>query len=201
VDSEGDIAGYITFDAVEDACRIGELGYQSPDIFSTLLSCMVERAQRLGLNEIEIYLPSDHPFTNFCKMAGCRVVTTYPRNRDGMARVINVTALLDEIADVLSDRLKASPLANTDTRLHIKTEIGDATLLIADRQVRVENNSTLPSYEISLPQNRLVQLVMGYRSVREVMLDDGVAVSEAAVGLLDTLFPVGVPWMAHPDWF
>jgi predicted acetyltransferase len=199
MDSNNHIAAYIAFDAVEDACRVAEIGYQSPALFTTLLSAMIEKAERCGVGQIEICVPPNHPFAHFCRFFGCRVMTTYQRNQDAMARIINARSLFEKLTPLFNERIQASPLV-PDGVLSMETNEGTAALAINNGQVKVCNDAT-PTWIIKLPQERLAQLVMGYRGIQEISLDDGVEMPPAAISLVDVLFPIGQPWMSCTDYF
>lgn len=195
-DEMGKVVGYVTFDAVDNACRIGDLGYQTPAVFPTLLTTMVEQAQRRDLEEFEVKLPPDHPFVLFCRHCGGAVRTIYQRNRGGMARIINLRLLFEKLTGLLTERLAEE----WNGALRLQTDLGTVTLEIAGGQVFVSDNAT-PTWNVIISQMSLTQLIMGYRSVSDVALDDGAHLSADVVPLLNALFPVGHPWMAIPDWF
>jgi len=193
-----EVIGYAAFDDVDNACRVAELGYQSAAVFPTLLATMIEKAQRCRTDQIEIHLPPDHPFARFCRTYGCRVVTTYQRNQDGMARIINARSLLEKLTPLLTERAAAQPEFNGS--LALQTEEGAVTLAVNDGHVTVTDDAS-PAWTLTLPQAQLAQLVMGYRGIQEINLDEGVEAPPAAIPLIDVLFPVGQPWMACTDYF
>jgi predicted acetyltransferase len=202
--AEDEIIGYVAFDDVDDACRVGDLGYATPAVFPTLLQVMVEQAQRRNAEEFEVKLPPDHPFVLFCRHCGGAVRTVYQFNRGGMARIIHLRSLFEKLTGLLTERLTSQWVHGSMNQwsggLELQTDLGAVTLEIGDGRVRLSDDATV-RWSVSLPQMQLTQLVMGYRSVGDVTLDDNVDVSPDVAPLLDALFPVGHPWMAIPDWF
>jgi len=195
-----EIKGHIAFDDVKDACRIGDLGYSTPAVFPTLLRTMVEQAQQRDVQHFEVKLPPDHPFVIFCRRCGGEVKTVYPRNSTGMARIIGLTSLFEKLTGLLMERLQASPFTAIQSALELQTDLGNITLAIKEGRAAIEN-SAIPTWRAMIPQRRLAQLVMGYRSVSDIALDEDVDIPAEAIPLLEVLFPFGNPWMAMPDWF
>ena len=196
----GSLTGYVTFDDLGDVCRVGDLAGASTDVFPMLLRLIIEGAERRSVDSFEVALPPDHPFVVFCRQCGGTLQTVYHRNQAGMARIINLHKLFDKITGLLSERLSCSHLAALHGVLEIHTDLGAVTLDIDNGDVQlVAKRAT--SWSVSLPQVRLIQLIMGYRSVADVGVDDDVQVDPEALPLLDVLFPVGHPWMPLPDHF
>lgn len=202
-DDGSTVRGYVAFDNVATVCRIGDLAYATPNVFPALLWEMVRQAGRRNLAEFEVKLPPDHAFVQFCRRCGGRVETVYERNANGMGRIINLGSLFVKLADVLSERFQCSPLIALRGVLELKTDLGAVALELSEGQVRVlpQGQSVTATWQVELPQMGLMQLVMGYRGVADAMLDDGVSLPPAAVPLMETLFPIGHPWMAMTDWF
>lgn len=196
----GEPLGYIVYDAVDDACRVAELGYRDASLFPALLQNAVTRAATGGVDEVQFFLPPDHPFVAYCKTAGTRVTTTYPCNRDGMARIINVAGILNDMSETLSQRYNALNFQGESVVLRIETEIGGATIVAGDGEIRVEENG--PAGEIvRMPQATLAQMLLGYRSAGEIQIDEEVDVPAAARPWMKALFPGGHPWMSPCDAF
>ena len=196
----GAIAGYLAFDTARDVLRVGDLGCRSPAWFPILLSVMADQARERGLEEFQVRLPPDHPFTRFCRRCGGVLHTAYERNAGGMARIIDQRSLFEKLTPLLTERLRGTPFADASGGLALRTDLG-ATILDLEGGAVWVGGGRRETWVVSMPQMRLVQLVFGYRTVDDVALEDDVDVPADALPLLDALFPVGDPWMYVPDWF
>ena len=58
-----------------------------------------------------------------------------------------------------------------------------------------------PAPELEIPKHHLIQLLLGYRDIETLLLEDGVTASEEIVPVLGALFPPGEPYMWWPDRF
>nr|CAA9213051.1 hypothetical protein AVDCRST_MAG63-72 [uncultured Armatimonadetes bacterium] len=196
----GGIAGYLAFDTARDGFRVGDLGYRSPAVFPALLATMAEQAGERGLEEFQVRLPPDHPFTRFCRRCGGVLQTAYERNAGGMARIIDQHSLFEKLTPLLAERLRGTRFAAARGGLALRTDLGTTALDLDGSAVRVGGGER-QVWGASMPQMRLIQLVFGYRAVEDVALENDVDVPADSLPLLDALFPVGDPWMYVPDWF
>jgi predicted acetyltransferase len=200
-DGDAAITGYLAFDTARDAFRVGDLGYRTPAVFPTLLAAMAEQSGQRGLEEFQIRLPPDHPFTLFCRRCGGTVLTAYERNAGGMARIINLRSLLEKLTPLLTERLRGTGFAAISGALQLRTDLGTVTLKVERGEVQATDDDSSPRWRVTIPQMRLTQLVFGYRGVDDVALEPDVDIPADAAPLLAILFPVGHPWMYVPDWF
>ena len=200
IDDGNVVSGFVTLDAVEDACRVGDLGGRTAAVFTPLLATIAEQAQCRNVETFEIKLPPDHPFTLFCRRCGAVVSTVYEHNRNGMARIIGLRSLAEKLAPLFTERLRGALPEATPGALELRTDIGSVTLEVTDGAVRVAD-AVSPTWIAALPQMRLTQLVFGFRGVEDIAQEDDVDIPADAVPLLHNLFPIGNPWMAMPDWF
>lgn len=201
LNAEQQIIGYFVVDDVPGECRIAEVGFTTRADFRLILAAIAEEARKRGSDEIKAYLPPDHPFALFCRgYCGCRLDVTYFRSSDGMARIINIRSLFEKLKDELMQRLAGSTLSSTSGVLQIESDVGSVALDITNGEVAITETQN-HTWNVVMPQQQLVQLVMGYRSVGEVATDNGVNFDAVCISLLDTLFPAGVPWLPTPDWF
>jgi predicted acetyltransferase len=197
----GQVIGYYVIDGVHGECRISEVGFAEYTHFRFVLAAIAEEANRKAASEVRAILPPDHPFAVLCRgTSGGTTEVTYHRCKDGMARIINVHSLFTNLAGELTQRLANSSLAGTSGALRIKTDIGAVGLLLEGGQVGV-GHTDKDDWQLQVPQRYLAQLVMGYRGIDEVAMEDGVHFDAGARTLLDTLFPTRMPWLPTPDWF
>lgn len=196
-----DVIAYLVADE-EGEPNVIEVGYREPSLqlFSSLLAKIKFYAEERKSPIVNLYLSPDDPFMDFCQRYDLKLTVEYPLNRDGMGRIINLTTLFQKIQPILSDRLTGNEIKG---KLKIKTDIGELVFAIERDSLSVHNNCCdEPDWEWIIPQNKLMQLVMGYRSVGDVLLDEDVCLSSGEViPILGKLFPKGFPHLSIPDRF
>ncbi len=198
---EGDeVVGYVAYDPWQfgDSLSVAEVGAKehSLRVYETIVAFLARRAIEDRFSRIVFHVPSDHPLTMLCHRYGYVLTSRHPRRADGMARIANLRAFLEGIKGELERRLEVARGVGSTT-ISIKTDIGELTLAIRENEVEILEASKA-DYKVELPQSAFVQLVMGYRSVRDLAYD--VLKADAkSVKLLEVLFPQGVPYVWHPD--
>jgi predicted acetyltransferase len=183
--------------------KVGELGARDASMFPVLLRAVAEQAVEKRCSEITFHLPPDHAFAEYAQRFGIRWTVTYPRHSHGMMRILNQQPLFEKILSVLSDRLAKRADARAPEALSIETDLGVTTLGFGEGKVRLDG--TRAPVRLSLSQDVLMQLIMGYRSARDVLTASGVdlvGMEEAELlPLLEILFPKSVPYMWVSDYF
>lgn len=195
-----EVVAYVVEDAEGEPFVI-ELGYKTPsfDIFSSLLSQIKSYARERKSPIVRLSLPPDDPFMEFCQRYELKLTIEFPSNRDGMGRIINLATLFSKIQKTLEERLEYNSLEGV---LTIKTDISDISLDIRKTSLSLCELPTHPTWELMIPQHKLMQLIMGYRSIEDLLIDDDVSLKGAqAVPLLKRLFPRGFPCLWLPDRF
>ncbi len=195
-----EILAFATFDDAPDRCRVADLGFKDRNAFTALLETITCRAEEDGLADFELKLPVDHAFVVFCRRCGASVRTAYERNAGGMARILALRPLMESLSELLVARLRASTCADRKGVLELRTDAESIALELPDGRLRSPEPGE-PGRLVSLPQSRLVQLVMGYRGIEDIAAEDDVEVAPEALAIVDALFPVGHPWIAMPDRF
>jgi len=188
-----EVVAYIVADAAGEPFVI-EVGYREPafDIFSSLLAQIKLYAEAKNSPIVRLALPPDDPFLEFCQRFDLRLTIEFPLNREGMGRIINLATLFSKIQENLWARLSSDDLKG---RLVIQTDIGEISLPPSDKP-----NSS--AWELTIPQHKLLQLMMGYRRMDDILLDEDVSLKDPqALPLLRELFPKGFPHLSLPDRF
>ena len=62
-------------------------------------------------------------------------------------------------------------------------------------------NSKANAFNFDIPQDKLIQLMMGRRSIEDLAVESDVSVSAETIPVLQTLFPLGHPHVWWPDRF
>ncbi|MGB9877950.1 MAG: GNAT family N-acetyltransferase [bacterium] len=194
-----EVIAYLVFDSVEP--MVIELGYKKPriDVFQALL-CQIRRfAEERNSPVIRLILPPDFTFTEFCQRYDLRLNIEFPENRDGMGRVINIITFLYKLQDVFRSRIGFN---KREGILIIETDIGEVPFDIKKDTVFFMPFLPPSGWKLKLPQAKLIQLAMGYRSIDELLLDGDVSLEgEEALPILRKLFPKQFPFFWPADRF
>jgi predicted acetyltransferase len=198
-DSSGEIVAYCAADRWPRAMRITEVGAEDPAFYEHVLRYACDIAFQKRVTELEIYVPLDHPFADICKSLGCTVSIDYPYASDGMGRIINLESTFRKLIPVFEERLRKSCSKELPSRISLKTDIGLITLDISDSGVSLSESKS--TNWIEFPQWVLMQLILGYRNPKNVLIDQHVK-HEGRIGeALGILFPAGNPYIWLSDWF
>ena len=200
VGRRGGVAGYATYAARHGRFIVSEIGGTGGPAFESLASALSRRASREGAEAVAFHVPSDDAFGAFCSRYGCRWRIEHPRNADAMGRIVDLRALMEKLAPEWNRRLQALPTSWRE-RLLLETDIGSVGLRVLGRSVLLETKAGRGAATVRLPQNVLTQLVLGYRSVAEVVYDRDVSIPRRILPVLDALFPKGHPYMWWSDRF
>jgi predicted acetyltransferase len=194
------LMGYVVIDKSPAEAIISEVGYRSEEVLGTLLSAAVRQARRVHDDHIAILAPMDHPFVEFCRQFGCRVVMQYHRSGGAMARIINLPSCFARLAPELTRRMRAGRY-NWSGRLTITTDIGQVALRFEKGVAACEESPRASGGVLRTDQALLTQLLFGYRSPAEALRSGAASLRGAPVELLEVLFPQGQAYCWHPDHF
>jgi len=198
-DDSSQIVGYYAADRWPRVMRITEVGATEVRFYENMLGHASKVADQRQAAELEIFVPSDHEFANLCKRMGCTFRIEYQYDAMGMGRIINVRSTMEKLRGELSRRLDGSGVGRFPPRLAIKTEIGSVTLKISGSGLDVSDDTSQDW--VDLPQCALMQLVLGYRTVADVLADPAVKSQGNVYTVLGALFPAGNPYIWLSDWF
>lgn len=198
-DANSALLAYIVWDANAKAVKVAEVEARDDALFPALLASLAEQAVTKRCEDIELHLPPDHPLGEFVQRYGAKWKIAYPRYGSGMLRILNQQPLFEKIAPELERRLAISPMAGYTGTLVLCTDLGTTALAFEDGKLAVGTLDAATRLELS--QDRLVQLVMGYRSVRDVLNDPDVQMESDAIPLLNALFPRSHPYVWVADQF
>jgi predicted acetyltransferase len=199
-DNEGGLLAYAVTDRTPTAVIVCELGARDDRMFPEILSDMVQRAIKKRCERITFFLPPDHPFAEYAQRHGTEWTIGYPRYSDGMMRILNQDTLFEKLVPELGRRAAAQGIKAGN--ISLVTELGKTALVVRDSAVGVQPEA-VPGSRLELPQHALVQLVVGYRSVRDVLnsAETELTSGDKGLELLDALFPRGIAFVWKPDYF
>ncbi|MGC9522753.1 MAG: GNAT family N-acetyltransferase [Anaerolineae bacterium] len=198
--ARGDLLGYAVWDRNKTAVKVAEFGAQSAELYGTLLYTFAQQAVEKRCETITFYVPLDHEFAEYAQRFGTRWSIEYPRHSDGMMRILNQQPLFEKLVPLFERRLTNPQVAGMQGVLTIETDLASTALMFSSGKVRVVPGEAEPVH-LSLSQDKLMQMLMGYRSVSDVLTATDVSASEHALPLLNVLFPKGAPFVWPPDYF
>lgn len=196
ITDSGKPVGYMVFARYSDDLDVGEIAAVSWDGYCSLIARAAAIAlQRRG--NIIFHIPPSHPVTQIAKIVGCKLETTYPRDREGMWRILNLGPLFKALEPTLRRRwLQAGQPAFV---LLIETDIGTITISAQSDLKVVTDDVPATDIVVRISQSTLMQLIMGYTPADAVAnyhrWDEGTA------RILSILFPETDSYIYWPDRF
>jgi predicted acetyltransferase len=194
-------AGYVLLHGNPAQQRVLEAVVPAEQVETAGLALVGELAREAverRLGEIQLPLPPDEPLTQLLRRAGCKVEVNYPANGGGMGRIVHLGALAEAIQPSLAARVELLPNEQRPGRLELVCVAqGDE----AEERATIELGSAGGSTTLTLPQQALCQLLMGYRGIDAIRLQHRGACDEGALPALRALFPEGYPHMWSIDHF
>ncbi len=190
-------AGYAVWDQNSEAMNVVEVEAIDEAHYPALLAHFAQEAVKKRCSEISFFLPFDHPFSEFVQRYGCEWTISHFRHAYAMGRILNQASLFDKLSHMLRLRVAHSILRDQSFALNLRTDLGETTLTFGAP-------GEGPSGVLLIPQDRLLQLVLGYRSLGDTLSDPLVQVQSTHPGFrqgLDALFPRGYPFNWLPDYF
>ena len=178
-------------DMIERNCTLLDIGFQDRTIFQTIVHFLAHGVEYISAERIRCAIPADHPFAIFCRRYGCWTNTYTPKDHMGMMRIINQSSTLKKITGALEKRLQRNAdISQWSGKLLFSTDLGQDCLEI-DRGNVAYTDSQTNTFHLEIPQDKLIQLMMGRRSIEDLAVEPDVWVNVGIIPVLDTLFPPG----------
>ena len=118
-----------------------------------------------------------------------------------MMRIINQSSSLKKITGELEKRLRRSAyLLQWSGKILISSDLEQDCLEIDKGSVAHINNQA-NAFHLEMPQDKLIQLMMGRRSIEDLTTEPDVSVSAEIISVLEVLFPLGHPHVWWSDRF
>jgi len=188
---DGDkIIGYASYELNPGHHALGEIGYSTPNAWSTILAEGTRQALEKRVELLVLHAPADDPFLHYARRYGCSTSLNYARNSGGMARLIDQSTVLKALRPVFKRRLESSGSAWRGTLL-FKTDLGATSVKLG------EGTTTT----LELPQTLLTQWLLGYREIAESLFESDVIVPDELIEVLQAIFPFGYPYIYATDRF
>jgi predicted acetyltransferase len=199
-DANGKLLAYAVWDHYDKAVKVAEVEARDDAFFPTLLSAFAAQAVDKRCEDVQLFIPPDHPLAEYVQRFGAEWKVTYPRHGSGMLRLLNQQPFFEKIAPELERRLACSTLSGYTGALTLATDLGTLTLSFDAGAVSVSAGERA-DLRLELSQDKLTQLVIGYRSARDVLNDSQVTAHGDVLPLLNILFPKGTPYIWVADHF
>lgn len=194
-DEAGGLIGYMALDKSQTEVVVTEVGCLDPGAYPTVLAEIARTAIERRCGDFLMCLPVDHPFTQFCQRYECLLAVQYLKCSSGMMRVVSQQSLFTKLIPELQRRASQSSLA--PMTLDVRTDVGRTVVDVAHGTV----NGSASGLTIEMPQSKLMQLMVGYRSIGDLRHDSDVRIDCDAVPFVDVLFPPCTPYVWEADHF
>lgn len=201
IDGSGRLCGYISFDDTEEYTAVAEVGYSSPSVFESMAAAIRDRAQGQGHEEAWLAIPPDHPFSIYLRRFGCRITSNFNRSGGGMMRIINLETTFRKLSPEIERRIRGSSMRGWEESFLLRTDIGSLNLHISNGAVRVEPQGKVRDKLVEIPQSKLIQLIVGYRTIEDLEPEEEVYVTPSLIPGLKLLFPLMNPYIWWSDRF
>jgi predicted acetyltransferase len=195
-DAAGHLAAYVVVERSATEVKVVEAQAEELRTYLFVLRHLGELAAERGASEIEIHLPPDHPMVVLAGRFGCVSRVRRERMGGGMMRVLRQDDLFDALRPAMRDRLAASRFAESGALLALETDLGATEVALPARSGQAPVRSS-----VRLPQQTLMQVVVGYRPAWDVLAKDDVEATGPAQELLEALFGGQVPYVYRADMF
>lgn len=200
MDNNEQLLAYAVFDKSEQEVNIVEVESKQDKVFPTLFYEFAKIAIERRCGHITLFMPPDHPLAEFSRRYGCELITQYPKAGSGMMRIINQKTLFEKIRGELKRRISDSKPGGYSGSLEIRTDTGSVTFQVCAGSLNIFPGRKAENF-LKLPQAKLIQLVVGYRTVRDILDDSDVELSSSLKPLLNVLFPKDNPYVWLADHF
>lgn len=192
--------GYVGVTAFDDRLEIREIAGSGAGFQDAAVRKIGALAREAGVRAIRGAVPADHPFVAAAIPHGATLTTTWSKRSGCLALALAPVRLLGRVAGALGERLRRAP-DHGDVCLDLGVQAGGETA----RVTLHPEGARARKLDLVLSPGALLQLVMGYRSASEVLVEEARfqarPLGPADVALLDVVFPRSHPFMWHTDRF
>ena len=190
--------GYIGVRYDDEFIEIREIVGTGPDFYEAALGKLALLARERGVRRIHGPLPPDHPFCTAAIRYGAEFEASYTRKSGCLALPLAPLRLIHRLFGALEERLQDS--RHHDTQATLTLECNGETQSMDLNQ----NGRRTQPLALSFSAGGWLQLAFGYRSIESLMQEEWSATQRAEWKQQDrdlaaTLFPLGRPFMGHPD--
>lgn len=189
--------GYVLVDDDPRAVRVPELFAEDDDVLRRMFTWLGGQCRRKVCEKIELFLSPAHPASRLAVEVGATFTRATHATGGGMMRILNLGGTMARLMPELVARWSASPLADRGLDLALATDLGPAEAVIPARADR----AGVVRGRVRLPQDRLIQLVVGYEPAADLARRDGVHIPRSLIPALAALFPERHPAVLATNCF
>jgi predicted acetyltransferase len=198
-DSANQVVAYASRDKSNEEVVIGEVGARCPEYYADIVRWAADHAIELRVETIRFYLPPDSLCVAYLSQYGVRQTLIFPRNGEGMGRIIHLQRFMEKTLPEWTRRADAAHTVTPGAALRLETDIGSVTLRRTENALVLAEDAK-PTGRVRLPQWRLMQLAMGYYSADLASAFPEVQ-AEGDLSLFHALFPRRLPYIWRTDHF
>ena len=200
INADGELIGYAAVNDKGASLRVDELAViDDVDAFEGMLALLKERAKMSIALSVEAYTDPHSPFARYCiirKQIGTRRFTSYCGGP--MLRLFNVENVFAKIASTLAARWQDAPRSVSAEAMTLSCPMGKVAFVPSDGELAVRPGEEVGTV-VSVPDETVTELVMCFRPAADILRDEGVETTDAAIGMLGALFPESIPFFSPPD--
>jgi predicted N-acetyltransferase YhbS len=200
VDRDENLLAYATASGRGGTMRVGELAVADSTVASEgALFMLRDRAKESFCKQVEIFTEPEGPFARFClkrKEIASRRFTGYIGGP--MLRLFNLEQLFGKIAGTLAARWRDAPRSVPTEAVTLTCPMGRVAFVPTGETLQVKYGEVVGE-EVTIPDEALTEMVMGFRSVDDILTDESVSVTDGAKAVLGAVFPVSIPFLSPPD--
>jgi len=198
-DLTGKIVAYAAYDTQNGHCMITEVGASTRAAYPVL----AHRIRRLAIGSdaerVRLCLPVDDPFGEYLGRFGCGWSVIFPENSGSMGRVVSLATTIQKLLPTFENRLDSGKVKLPKEGIRIETDIGAANLKMTKGGLALSDDGS--GGPIVITQMNFTQLMFGYRSVDDLMIDGEIQLAKKLIPVISTLFPKSNPYMWWGDRF
>jgi len=191
------VLAYAAFDAQDGHCMVIEIGGSDRWAFPALVRRIRQEAARVGAERVRFCVPPDDPFGEYLNRFGSVWFGHHPSNSGSMGRIVSLERTIEKMIPTFEERLGRAELPKDG--LSVGTDIG--TVTIVRKQGHLAVSALNSSARVEVSQLALTQLITGYRSIQDLLVDGDAKVARRWADVVDALFPKANPYMWWPDRF
>jgi predicted acetyltransferase len=193
------MAAYFVVDDDEPAI-VSEVGLASSAdarTMSALSKALADQATDSEAEEVTLLIPPDHPYAVHLRGVGASATIECPFEAEIMMRICNLHPLMSALEPELSRRCQE--IGEQQAALTLITDLGATTIDL--RKAEAKTYAGESPCRLRLPQWALIQLLMGWRDLDDVLRSPEAQLEGSVPPALRRLFPGGTPFIWQTDAF
>ena len=188
-DSDGRPVGYVALREDDRKAEVIDAGFTDSAVAPSLVAHAAVEALKRQAPAIRFELHPEVGLGSYVRRMDCKLAAVRPHDSGYMLRILDQGAVLRAVQPTLGDRAAGSG-SEAPARLNVESPLGTTA---------VEIGGPGPERTLTLPHERLTQLLFGYWSASEVAEAEDVRIAPMDVPWLTSLFPRGDAYCCEPD--